>query len=440
MGSRRLFIASSISSAALAACAGNALFPKNSNGLPGLNGDALHRGTTPAGTCPLTFVNNSNQATKGIYMVCYGLDPKTNKPLYVVDATGKTATPPISGTASTKFAISLGSATEFVLPQLLAARIYISFGKPLSLTASSAGIIPPVAFNAKDPNYNTPWDFFEYTYIPFAGAPGGNFGLNLSTVQSCNIPMDFRLVGQQPGTNKPKNYLRGWNSGGYSAFIKAMEANADFKGLILPGTSNRVLAPGTAITAFDQGQIPKKIMSETYFDAYVEAVWDRFSKQTLTFVGDPPPGGNEFITWNGNVVNNQFVFTPVSPDLQLKPIFFKVPTTNDLFENTVFCAKNCGTGGDLQENYMLQIFGTLCAAFNRSVMLTVTQLANAANSAWCLDTKSFYQYATTNYYSKFVHENMNEGLAYAFQSDDHCNQSSFEQVNNPKLTITLHAS
>jgi hypothetical protein len=81
----------------------------------------------------------------------------------------------------------------------------------------------------------------------------------------------------------------------------------------------------------------------------------------------------------------------------------------------------------------------LCAAFNRSVMLTTTTLANAPNSEWCQAKENFYQDPTTNHYSKTIHANAIDGLAYAFQSDDHCDVSSYVSLINPSvLTITLN--
>jgi Beta-1,3-glucanase len=60
---------------------------------------------------------------------------------------------------------------------------------------------------------------------------------------------------------------------------------------------------------------------------------------------------------------------------------------------------------------------------------------------WCMDTPSFYQDATTNYYAKYMHEKSYDKLGYAFQSDDHCNQSDFVAVVNPRdFTITFHNS
>jgi hypothetical protein len=64
---------------------------------------------------------------------------------------------------------------------------------------------------------------------------------------------------------------------------------------------------------------------------------------------------------------------------------------------------------------------------------------NAPDCAWCRATEKFYQDPITNHYSKAVHANAIDGLGYAFQSDDHCNASSFVSLINPTvLTITLN--
>src|SRR5262249_17123939 len=123
-------------------------------------------------------------------------------------------------------------------------------------------------------------------------------------------------------------------------------------------------------------------------------------------------------------------------------IVLNPPTTSDLFENNfLFCASGCGDPGSLQANYAQQLFGTLCAAFNRSMMLKTTTLANAPDSAWCKAAAEFYHDPITNHYAQQIHANCVKGLAYAFQSDDHCNVSSFVSVSNPtQLTITFVAN
>ena len=387
----------------------------------------------------LTFVNDSPSTSKDIWFVYYGLDPANNgKPSHLADTTGRLVPNVPSGKPTNALAIPVPSGS-FTLPMLNAARMYISFGGPLLLQVDPAGYpIPPNSADPKDPNYNTAWDFFETTYIP----DGTNmlFNFNLSNVQSANLPMGFHVAGAEPSTKEPVEYSRGWLAGGYSRFLAALASNKDFSRLVLPGTQ-RVLAPGTAITAFAQKVIPSPLFDGNYLKSYIDEVWARFETTDLTFVGDPRPASNKFVTWTGRVKNGQFTFTTNDLPNRVSNIVLSLPTTSDLFENNfLFCASGGGDPGSLQENYALQLFGTLCAAFNRSMMLKTTTLANAANSAWCKATPEFYQDPITNHYAKQIHANSAEGRAYAFQSDDHCNVSSFVAVSNPtQLTITFVA-
>ncbi|HEX8131479.1 MAG TPA: beta-1,3-glucanase family protein [Pyrinomonadaceae bacterium] len=376
------------------------------------------------------FVN----ASKDTWFAYYGLDPANGTPIYL-DAAGKVV-PSVPSTKPTDaFAIKVTSA-PVDLPMMNAARLYVSSGGPLLFPVGlDRRPLPPMPGDTPDPNYHTPWDFFEITYVP-AGSDG-LFNVNLSVVQSANLPLSFHIAGTEPSTRKPVEYLRGWLPGGYGKFLADLRANPDFSKLILPDTQ-RVLAPGTAITAFKSHRTPTPLFDADYLKEYTERVWDKFKDTDLTFVGDPPVGSPNFVTWTGRVQNDgKFKFT--TSDLpNLEPIVLNVPTTQELFENTPFCASGCGEPHSLQQNYANQLLGTLYAAFNRSVMLTTTKLANAANSAWCMAKEKFYQDPTTNYYSKAIHANTLENLAYAFQSDDHCDQSSFVSVHNPDpLTITF---
>jgi hypothetical protein len=382
----------------------------------------------------VTFVN----ASKDIWFAYYGLDPANNKPLHV-DATGKVVPNVPSATPTDALAIKVPS-VPFDLPMLRAARLYVSSGGPLLFSVNPDGNPQPLMpSDPAKPNYHMPWDFFEINYFP--SGSDKLFNLNLSILQSANLPLAFHVAGTEPSTRQPVEYSRGWLPGGYGKFLAKLRENSDFSNLILPGTQ-RVLAPGTAITAFKQKVIPTPLFDSDYLKAYIEQVWAKFEATDLTFVGDPPPGSNTYVTWTGRVQNGQFKFTTTSDLPGLEPIVLNPPTTQDMFENNfLFCASGCGEPGSLQENYANQLFGTLCAAFNRSVMLTTTTLANAADSAWCKATEKFYQDPTTNHYSKDIHANTVDGLAYAFQSDDHCNASSFVSLLNPdQLTITFVAS
>jgi hypothetical protein len=435
-----LFLASLASSAALAACAGGALLPRGSSSL---EGSAQREGESPfaAGTTPLTFVNNSKTPSKNIWFVYYGLNPANNKPMHMT-ANGTLAANVPTSKPTAALAINVGASAKFQFPQLSAGRMYVSFGKPMLFAVDARGNpIPPQSASPADPNYNTPWDFFETTFIPLAGTTGGLFNFNLSCVQSANLPLQFYVAGQDPSSKKAVKYSRGWMPGGYPKFLASIAANADFKKLYLPGPK-RVIAAGTAITAYAQKVVPAPLFNAKYLDAYIQAVWTKFTNTPMTFIGDPPPGSNKFVTWVGQVKNKKMTFVSKDTTLGLKPIVLNIPATADIFENNfLFCASGCKKSGVLNENYANQIFGTWCAAFLRSMMLTTTTFANSDNSAWCKNYAQFYKYATTDYYSKFIHANSLGGLAYSFQSDDHCGQSSYVSVVNPTgLRLTFLAS
>jgi hypothetical protein len=374
---------------------------------------------------------------RDVWYAYYGLDPLNGGKPSHADETG-VIVPNVPSAHPTDAITHKCLSQPVTFPMLNAARLYVSTLGPVLFPVDGGGNpIPPRPADPTDVNYKTPWDFFELTYIPSGN--DGLFNFNLSNVQSANLPLGFHVEGADPSTRKPVSYTRGWLAGGYAKFITDLGGNKDFSGLVLPD-SQRVLAPGTAIAAFDQKVISTALFAGDYLDAYVQQVWKKFEGVDLTFVGDPPAGSNTFVTWTARVRGGQFVF--MTDDLPaLEPIVLNVPSTSDLFENNfLFCASGGGTPGSLQQNYALQIFGTLCAAFNRSMMLTTTELANSSNCAWCRAVDQFYQNSTTNHYARAVHANVLDGLAYAFQSDDHCDVSSFVSAINPsELLIHLGA-
>jgi Beta-1,3-glucanase len=424
----------------LAACAGGgASLPGSSSGA---NPSALRAHTKAAlPSTTLTFVNKSNTASKDVWFCYYGLSTGADQtPLYLADAKGTLAKSVPSSKPTTSLCLNVADSTSFVFPELNAARLYVSYGKPLSFAVgANARPIPPNPADTKDPNYDTQWDFFELSYVPETGAASGRFNFNLSVLQSANLNMQFAVKGEIPGTKIEKSYTRGWKPGGEAAFVQQMQANKDYDGLVLAG-SNRVLAPGTAIQAYAAKLIPKPIFPANYFANYVDQTWTKYQTDTLTFVGDPPAGSSKFVTWTGKVVKNQFVFTPPADNtLGLKPMIWNQPSSSDIFENNfLFCVDGCGKVNPDQANYALQIFGSLMAAYNRSVMLTETTFTNNPGGKWCTDQSDWYKDPTTNVYADVIHENSLMGLAYAFQSDDHCDVSSFVAVWNPEdFTITL---
>jgi Beta-1,3-glucanase len=386
----------------------------------------------------LTFVNKSVQASNKIWFCYYGLNPVGGAPVYLANATGtlKKTTP---GMGPTNLCVNVAASKSFVFPELNAARLYVSYDKPLTFTTGGdSRPVPPNPARKTDPTYATKWDFFEITYLPEAGAKNGRWDGNLSVLQSANLNMQFTLKGVIPGTTTPVSYTRGWLVGGFAAFVKQMQANPTYAKLVLPNTQ-RVLNPGTAIQAFLQKLIPSPIFPTANYANYVNRSWTKYQTATLTFVGDPPPNSQTKLNWTGKVVNGQFVFTPGKNSLGLTNVVWKKPATVDIFENNYkFCVSGCPKTGQ-QLNYANQIFGTLMAVYNRSMMLVNTTFTNGPQGQWCKTRNLWYSDPTTNnLFVEDVHANSLQKFAYAFQSDDHCDVSSFVSVWNPSaFTITF---
>ncbi len=338
-----------------------------------------------------------NVGSAKVWFAYYGQDPKNNFQQAHADATGNIVanTPSAKPTDAITHPVPSGPIN---LPMLSAARLYLSIGAPLLFPVDPTGSPnPPKPADATDPNYKTPWDFFELTYIP----QGSDelFNINLSTVQSANLPLTFHVAGTEPSTKKPVDYTRGWLPGGYGKFVSYLGGNADFRQLVLPGTQ-RVLAPGTAITALEEKVIAQPLIASDYLKAYIDKVWTKFAGVDLTFIGDPPPNSSTFVTWTGRVKNGQFTFTTNYPNLE--PIVLEFPIDLRSYSRTISYSAHPVAEHLIHCNRTTRcrLFGTLCAAFNRSMMLTTTTLANSSNCDWCKAKDQFYQDPTTNHYSE----------------------------------------
>lgn len=391
-------------------------------------------------TLPLTIVNeNPTVKNTDIFLTYFGELPGTNTFVHVVQSsTGLEIVKNKPGKLhDVSFAVTPGKPID--LPLLKGWRLYVSLNKGMDCVVAADGNIDAggTAGFTGNPNFNTIYDFFEGDYSPgFVNGP--LLTIDLSNVQSANIPMSYSLAGIEPSSKEPVSYLYGWKPGGWTAFLAGLNAletdaaNADFAKLILP-TTGRVLEPGEAI-----GADTPNVFKNTYYDAYIDDIWTYFTTNELQ-VGGPDLKG----TWVGKVTAGNLVFTPPSSLAGGEPIAFAKPTAKQIFLCSVGATKAnggpCVVGCD-QTIPVGLISYVLQAAFNRSVSAETLGLGlnTSPVSPNCAKSAKFYENAITNYYSKYIHENSYEGKAYAFPSDDTCAEDNLAKVVDPKpLTITL---
>ncbi|AOW93087.1 hypothetical protein BFN03_11705 [Rhodococcus sp. WMMA185] len=232
----------------------------------------------------------------------------------------------------------------------------------------------PAGWVVGQPDY-----FMLYDQVEFTLDDTGMF-CNTTCVDDFCLPLAIQLEGtrsQITGTLVPDGRERIFssvaNTPGFDQLVRG-----DF----------RVIAPSHGIDS--------NLFSSSYYKDYIDDVWTKYSSTNLTVVDEV--SGN---TYTGHVEDGaedgEFVF-----DQDVAP--FSKPTTRDVF----FChgaleSPNDGITGP--------VGATLCAAFNRS-----TLLSNSLEPV--PDSSQFYRELVSNHYAAALHQFATDGKAYGFAYDD----------------------
>ena len=340
---------------------------------------------------PLTVVNHTYRyANNQIWLYVVGTDLATGRQVYA-RPDGSLARVSLvdngpDGFADLSVPLVPDGDTPFVVPNGVSGRIYVSTGSKLRFKAvvdgaGNAALQHPAGWVRGDPNFGVVHDFVEFTHNA-----AGMF-CNTTSVDMFSVPMAIRLRGAADQTTGRLD------AGGRAAIFDAMRAHPTFAPLVVDDV--RVIAPGHGL---DAGIFPA-----TYYDGYVDAVWNQHASRQLTVdVGTRTHVG----TVSGGLVRFD---GPVAP--------FTRPSTRDvLFCHGALAAPNDGVTGP--------VAAVLGAGFNRSTLLT--QWAQPAT-----DPASFYRDPTTNHYARVLHEHTEDGRAYGFAFDDVAGFASYIQDAAP---------
>jgi hypothetical protein len=370
--------------------------------------------TVTPGFINVSLANNTNGAypDNQVYVAVIARDPATNQFAWlqpngtITDATVADNTAPNHLTANgqnySNYFFTLAQSKTLLLPQMFSGRIYVSLGSPLFIKIladanNNIGYAGPNPQNATDPNNNINFDWYEFTY--------NNAGLWINTTQVDEF--GFPLTEDVYGSGHTFHQQTGITQHRAALFAEyAAETPKEFSGT--PNTAYRIMAP--AKSSFAAGQ-----PNGSYFDGYIQEVWNYYTTNTLT-IG---MNGRKF---NGQVqANGQFLFTEVNLGNGAYvggTYVVNKPTTQDVLTGAGALANGNPTE--------LAIEAQICAAFNRHVMEDVTK--------WNMPS-SWYQTAPANYYAKFFHDHSISGLAYGFPYDDVNAQSSTIMAPKPEYMV-----
>ncbi|CAO2654001.1 Nn.00g107340.m01.CDS01 [Neocucurbitaria sp. VM-36] len=344
------------------------------------------------GTLQLALQNKSNSSNVYAYITGLALE-RNNSPIFV-QSDGRNIYYPVSPSTiqqplQADVAIPLGAPGNTVtvnIPKIAGGRIWFSIDAKLTFKLNPGpAVVEPSVTNPSDPNFNINWTFCEFTYNE------AQLFANISYVDFVSIPVSLSLTNTQGKTQS----VPGMGSDGFEKVVSELRAQAQRDGkpwdrLIYEfnGRPLRALSPNNLLVGNDNAW-------GNYWDGYTQAVWNKFRNEDLT-INTQAAAGN--IT--GRVQGNELQLGAAGS--------FSAPSAKDIFS----CSTGpFATGPNQARNAVIP---RLAAAFNRSTLLTTSgnQFPNGGNPS------VYYKDATTNHYSRIVHQVQRDGRGYAFPYDD----------------------
>lgn len=339
-------------------------------------------------TLNLALQNSSSSSTVYAYITGQALDH--NNALVIMQADGKSpyypSSPSSTGQAlAVNCSIQLGApgATAVVtIPRIAGGRIWFSIDSTLTfLLNPGPGLVEPSVSNQSDPNYNKTWGFCEFTFN------SDQLFANISYVDFVAIPISLTLTNSAGATT----HVAGIPQTGLTTIANALVAQNQTDGagwdqLVVKSGSTilRALSPNT-------GRVLNNNLFATYYDAYVNAVWAKYTSTPLSVDTQA-----SFGVVQGTVSNGVLNFPGVGS--------FTKPTAGDIF--------SCSTGPFTTATAgMAALTPRIAAALDRSTLL-LDSVEPSTNVA------SFYTTSPTNHYSRICHQTNLDNRGYAFPYDD----------------------
>lgn len=403
----------------------------------------------------LTFKVINNSGITPCYVTIKGQNPNpaaNDRRFYYVNREGELVPMSLKDLDSQGFAdynIEVPESGEIKLPLALSGRLYISLGAKLKtqLFTPTLPSDPPALWvapdgwsNPNEPNFLTLWDFVEFDYkiSPDSNLPG--MGVNTTQVQMTAIPTTLTLVGPTHGSRS--SGAKG--DGTRSALVEGLRADPDFQSLILDRTATNTDVSPLRVISADNGilnarrnipGVPR--FSETYYDEYIDQVWDKYRSEDLEMVT------SAFGTFLGRVnERDEMIFRQPGKRSVVVP---KPGTTDVIVGDGLLLADLPNATTDEERAVVGEIASTMSACFNRTTLLVFPKLIRNPFPRDAYDPSIFYQNNPTNLYSKLNHalslptEQAPEGGAYGFGFDDNLDRSSVLIDNRAptELTVTI---
>ncbi|TQS25008.1 beta-1,3-glucanase family protein [Microbispora sp. KK1-11] len=284
-----------------------------------------------------------------------------------------------------------GATTTITLPPSLSGgRVYVSMGAKLRFFLTTNGLVEPAPWVDSDPNAGILYDWTE-----FARDSNGGTGIfiNSTTVDMFSIPMTVSVTDSSGNTQTQG--IPGNRTGVLNAIAGL---GSPWSGLTTTRASDglplRVLAPVHAIA--------KGLFPSTYLDSYVNGVWSYYATHPLTVQ-------TSLGTFTGTTSGTNWTFRNASGAVIGT---LTRPVTSDVFA----CSGGMQPQNQPDQAAILAVGARVCAALNRATLSTAGRVMYDTQPT--TDATKFYGQSASNLFSKTMHANSLNGLAYGFSYDD----------------------
>lgn len=353
------------------------------------------------GKLPMSLVNNFAGGAVNVYVT--GLDSENRLVMlqpdgqffYPTAASGQETPQIVTGDIKIPLG-DKGSTTNITVPGYISsARVWFAEGELKFYTVWSSAtngpsLVQPAAVNPQDPSAAVNWGFVELTNNEAWGLYA-----NISYVDFVGLILGMQMT----ETNGNTQSALGLGPDAVSSICASLKAQTEKDGqpwgdLCVTGLNGqplRILAPSNYVASNPDA-------FKTYWNEYIDNVWDHYTSDTLT-VNTQAAAGEVACKVTGDELT-------CAGDNR----GYAKPTASDIF--------GCNSGpfailGDDNDVHRA-VVPRLCAAFVRTTLLS----SPGGNTQPGLDSTHYYGSDPTHWYSKFVHENLVDGRGYAFPYDD----------------------
>ena len=356
--------------------------------------------------------SNGKYTDAQCYWVLIGLD--ANKKYCYVDANGNAVpmkasdnTVRINDRMVANYAHSLAECSFFYAPTTLeSGRLYLSYERPVYLTVNDGGYAGPDTNNSSDPNYNTHFEFAEFTLTN-----GHDMFTNTTRVDFFDFPIATRLIGDNGCVN---------GQGDADHFDLTVGDMGTRQGTIdkflneAPSAAWKTCYDGLRIYAPCKKEFNTGRTYGDYYDSYINEFWDKYSREDLTFKCDMG-------VVTGRTHGDVMIFTKQGGS---KQYYVYKPTSQDVLEGRGNFDRTDVPVEEDEDRHRteLAIEAQLCAAFVRGV---ATQPEHWSHEAYYYNTDK-----PSNYYAGFFHKTHYDGFAYGFCYDDVFDHSTLLHYTN----------